>query len=108
MRVAINCQILTVNRLGGGRYLTTLLQALSATDSENEYALLANARIRDCLPERPDFEVVATSFPIRGTRSRILWEQVFLPMELRRQRADWSTFRTSRCRCCRSCLVLAS
>jgi glycosyltransferase involved in cell wall biosynthesis len=88
MRVAINCQILTVNRLGVGRYLKTLLQALSATDSENEYVLLANSRIRDLLPQRPNFEVVATSFPIRGTRSRILWEQVFLPMELRRQRAD--------------------
>jgi glycosyltransferase involved in cell wall biosynthesis len=88
MRVAINCQILTVNRLGVSRYLTTLLQALSATDGESEYVLLANSRIRDLLPDRPNFEVVATSFPIRSTRSRILWEQVFLPMELRRQRAD--------------------
>lgn len=88
MRVAINCQILTVNRLGVSRYLTTLLQALSATDSENEYVLLANSRIRDLLPDRPNFEVVATNFPIQGTRSRILWEQIFLPMELHRQRAD--------------------
>jgi len=88
MRVAINCQILTVNRLGVGRYLMTLLQGLSATDCENEYVLLANPRIRALLPDRPNFEVVATGFPIQSTRNRILWEQVFLPMELRRQRTD--------------------
>jgi hypothetical protein len=108
MRVAIDCQILTVNRLGGGRYPTTLLQALSATDGENEYVLLLTPGSAICCPVGPTLRSSPRTFPSGapivgscGNSSSCRWSSAgSVP--------TWSTFRTSRCRSCLYCRVPVS
>jgi glycosyltransferase involved in cell wall biosynthesis len=83
MRVAINCQILAVNRLGVGRYTENLVKALTNIDEENQYLLLASSRIDSAsFPRKSNLEILTTKVPIVGTKTRILWEQFCLPFSL--------------------------
>jgi len=83
MRIAINCQILSVNSLGVGRYTENLVKALADVDEENHYLLLVNSRVNLAkLPQQDNFEILTTEMPIFGTKTRILWEQFWLPFSL--------------------------
>jgi glycosyltransferase involved in cell wall biosynthesis len=83
MRIAINCQILSVNHLGIGRYTENLVKALADVDEENKYLLLVNSRVNLAkLPQQDNFQVLTTGIPIVGTKTRILWEQLWLPFSL--------------------------
>lgn len=89
MRIAINCQILSVNRVGVGRYTENLVNALAAVDRENEYVLLVSSRVDPAiLPSGDNVSIVSTRLPIVGTKTRILWEQFWLPVVVASQNVD--------------------
>ncbi|HDY67922.1 MAG TPA: glycosyltransferase family 1 protein [Candidatus Scalindua sp.] len=89
MRVAINCQLLSMHRSGVGRYIRDIANALARIDSDNEYVLFTNSRVKNgILPVEKNFRMKLTRFLIHSAGSRIIWEQLFLPLNLRQERVD--------------------
>lgn len=91
MRIALNCQLLSMNTTGVTRYISELVKALPRVDSPHQYTLLLNRQVPESLlPQaaRPldgvgdSVERQVTRFPITGTKSRILWEQFVQPLEV--------------------------
>jgi glycosyltransferase involved in cell wall biosynthesis len=97
LRVAINAQLVsfsqTYRNAGVSRYTYTLLDGLSHADTEQRYTAFvseseAPAAARSPLVETGRLHVVPSAWPTGRPPQRIVWEQLALPAELRRQRAD--------------------
>jgi glycosyltransferase involved in cell wall biosynthesis len=89
-RIGVNALYLIPGGVGGTEiYLRELLAALAAADSTNEYLIFTNQETgSDLVPRQANFiwkpqAVRATSRP-----TRILWEQIVLPLEAGRYRLD--------------------
>jgi glycosyltransferase involved in cell wall biosynthesis len=85
VRIAIDATSVPRHRAGAGTYIHNLVQALAKVDRENRYYVFAKAGIfqRRRL-ERDRFRVVPVWLPSR--LGRMVWEQVILPVHLRRRR----------------------
>lgn len=93
MRIVINCQLLSMHRSGVGRYIRDIVDALARIDNDNEYVLLINSRVKNGIfPVMKNIKKKLTKFPIQSAASRIIWEQLFLPLNLRQERADVAHF----------------
>ena len=89
MRIAINCQLLSMHRTGVGRYIRELVRALAQVDDENEYLLYSNPHVPEgTFPSKDNFTVKRARKPLLTATARILWEQLFLPVELLRDQID--------------------
>lgn len=89
MRIAINCQLLSMHRTGVGRYIRELVWALAHVDDENEYVLYANAQVPEgTFPSKGNFTVRLAQIPLLTAAARILWEQLCLPIALLQDQID--------------------
>jgi len=87
MRIAINAVSSTAG--GGHSYLLNLARTLPPL-APHQYLLYAPASVAPSLAPLlgPAFEIAAGPPPEAGYLSRLLWEQMSLPRELRRWKAD--------------------
>jgi len=74
---------------GGITYLLNLLPALAEVDAENEYWVFLSSRQTQVVLSLPSrFQVQKVGFPKPAVLWRVLWQQVVLPVWLRRNRID--------------------
>jgi glycosyltransferase involved in cell wall biosynthesis len=97
LRIAINAQLVSFSRsyrnAGVSRYTYTLLDGLSHTTADLSYTAFVNngeasAAANSPLGASGRIHLLTSSWPTARPQQRILWEQLALPGELRRQRAD--------------------
>ena len=97
LRVAINAQLVsfsqTYRNAGVSRYTYTLLDGLSHTDADQNYTAFvseteAPAAARSPVGRSEKIRLVPSNWPTSRPPQRVAWEQIVLPSELRRQRAD--------------------
>lgn len=97
MQVAINAQLVsfgeTYRNAGVSRYTYQLLQGLSTLAGDQSYTAFVNQREaqdaqKDPLAATGRVRVVPARWPAHNPPQRIAWEQLALPGELRRMRAD--------------------
>lgn len=90
MRIGINALYLIPGRVGGTEtYIRNLVKAISALDDNNEYFIFINKESRGVFEKiAPGMKVVLC--PFRATRRpvRILWEQLILPLQIKRRGLD--------------------
>jgi glycosyltransferase involved in cell wall biosynthesis len=90
LRVGVNALYLIPGGVGGTEiYLRCLLNALAEIDSVNEYVIFTNRETGvDLAPAQPNFSTAPQTVRAAVRPARILWEQVRLPLEVRRRRID--------------------
>ncbi len=90
MRIALNLLYLIPGKVGGTeRYATSLLQAMARLDSADSFDVFVSSEAAQLdLPMQPNFRRVVCRFPGRYRSLRYLWEQVLLPLQLRRRGID--------------------
>ena len=87
MRIAYDATSIPRLMAGAGVYTDNLLRALARVDGDNEYVVFARTDAFDALQrERPPFRVVHVGARSRATR--LVWEQLVLPAQLRAQAID--------------------
>ena len=90
LRIGVNALFLIPGGVGGTEiYLRNLLRALANIDSENQYIVFTNRETdAGLVPDRPNF--VRASQPVRASfrPARILWEQLMLPITVRKNRLN--------------------
>jgi glycosyltransferase involved in cell wall biosynthesis len=87
MRFAIDATSIPRQMAGAGVYTYNLIRALAAIDHENEYVVFTKSDAFDDLSrDEPLFRTVRVS--TRSRPARLLWEQLALPVHLRRRRID--------------------
>jgi glycosyltransferase involved in cell wall biosynthesis len=90
IRIGVNALYLIPGGVGGTEiYLRNLLRGLSEIDAENQYVVFTNRETSaDLVPDRPNF--VCAPQPVRAAirPARILWEQLVLPLAIRKQRIN--------------------
>jgi glycosyltransferase involved in cell wall biosynthesis len=90
LRIGVNALYLIPGRVGGAEiYLRNLLKSLAEIDSVNQYLVFTNRETgKDLVPDRPNFVWVPQ--PVRACfrPARILWEQLALPISIRRRRLN--------------------
>ena len=84
MRIAIDCRSVYPGRGGIGRYTEGLVRALAEIDGENEYVLFRCNAASDPVVDRPNVTVLTFDTAMIDPT----WEQLALPSELDRLRAD--------------------
>jgi glycosyltransferase involved in cell wall biosynthesis len=87
MKIAING---LSARFGGGlAYLKNLLKHLAKIDKENEYIVFSNPERRKIFGvDSENFEIVVPPFPGKAIARRALWEQIILPILIKRYKVD--------------------
>src|SRR5262245_41465464 len=90
MRIGVNALYLIPAGVGGTEiYLRELLNALAATDKENEYFIFTNLETgADLTPRQSNFQWKPQAVHAAFRPARILWEQIVLPLEAARYRVD--------------------
>jgi glycosyltransferase involved in cell wall biosynthesis len=84
--IAFDCSSVPPNPAGAGMYTLNLLRALSRVDRDHDYVVYARSHTLPFLDELPPhFEV--RDIGAKSRWLRLLWEQVLLPLDLRRRRA---------------------
>src|SRR4030042_6450484 len=87
MRFAIDATSIPRQMAGAGVYTYNLIRAVAAVDQENEYVVFTRSDAFDDLTrDEPPFHTVRVS--TRSRPARLLWEQIALPIHLRRRRID--------------------
>lgn len=82
LRIGVNALYLIPQGVGGTEiYLRSLLEALAALDSRNEYFVFTNRETgHDLVPKRPNFHWQPQGVRAVFRPGRILWEQTRLPL----------------------------
>jgi glycosyltransferase involved in cell wall biosynthesis len=87
MRFAIDATSIPRQMAGAGVYTYNLIRAVAAVDRENEYTVFTKGSAFDDLNrDEPLFRTVRVS--TRSRPARLLWEQLALPVHLRRRKID--------------------
>jgi len=87
VRIAFDATAIPPNRAGAGVYIYSLVKALAAIDSENQYLIFAKTEhIQEFQITQPNFEFV--SVPNYTVLRRMAWEQTALPGEVWRRKID--------------------
>src|SRR5579872_6942109 len=89
-RFGVNALYLIPGNVGGTEiYLRELLAALARIDSRNEYFVFTNLETgADLTPRQANFHWKPQAVRASSRPSRILWEQVVLPLEISRYRIE--------------------
>ncbi len=90
IRIGVNALYLVPGEVGGTEiYLRSLLAALAAIDSENQYVVFTNRETGpDLVPARKNFVRAQQPVRARFRPARILWEQLALPFAARKHRLN--------------------
>lgn len=88
LRIGVNALYMIPGGVGGTEiYLRNLLAALAEIDAVNHYVVFTNRETGpDLVPAR--FERAAQPVPASFRPARILWEQIALPLAVRKHRLD--------------------
>jgi len=87
MRIAING--LAARFGGGAAYLSNLLEHLAEIDRENEYIVFGSPEKRDSFTvDAANFSIIVPRFPGRAIIRRSIWEQLILPVLLKKHHLD--------------------
>jgi glycosyltransferase involved in cell wall biosynthesis len=87
MRFAIDATSIPRQMAGAGVYTYNLIRAVAAVDRENEYVVFTkDSAFDDLNRDEPLFRTVRVS--TRSRPARLLWEQLALPVHLRRHGID--------------------
>jgi glycosyltransferase involved in cell wall biosynthesis len=87
VRIAIDATSVPRQRAGAGTYIYNLVQTLAQVDRDNTYFVFAKPETFDGRAlQGDDFRLVPVRLPSR--LARMLWEQVMLPLHLRRLGVD--------------------
>jgi len=87
MRFAIDATSIPRQMAGAGVYTCNLIRAVAAVDRENEYVVFTkDGAFDDLNRDEPLFRTVHVS--TRSRPARLLWEQLALPVHLRRRKID--------------------
>ncbi len=87
MKIAING--LSARFGGGAAYLKNLLEHLAKIDHRNEYIVFSSPEKRDSLKiDAANFSIVVPAFPGKAVVRRAIWEQLILPVLIKRHRVD--------------------
>lgn len=73
---------------GGEAYLTNLIDHLARVDQDNEYLILVSPDNQDTFLEQSNFRKVVCPISCNSVSSRLAYEQLILPIWLRRHRID--------------------
>jgi glycosyltransferase involved in cell wall biosynthesis len=84
-RILINAMVMGQTKAGVGRFASELLCALSDLDRDNEYIVYTTEFGKQQLRLGPNFAVHALDLP---RPVRLAWEQLVLPLLVRRHKAD--------------------
>ena len=90
MRIGVNALYLIPGAVGGTEvYLRSLLAALAGVDRNNEYIVFTNRETgADLAPAARNFRTVEAGVRAATRPARLLWEQLRLPLAVRRERLD--------------------
>lgn len=90
LRIGVNALYLIPGGVGGTEiYLRNLLRALAAIDPVSQYVVFTNRETgRDLVPAQANFVCAPQNVRASFRPARILWEQLRLPLEVRRHRLD--------------------
>lgn len=90
MRVGLNLLYLIPGVVGGTEtYAVSLIKALAAVDSTNEYYIFLNQEAaQSSLVDSPNFQQVVCPFQATCRPQRYAWEQAVLPWQLRYYQVD--------------------
>jgi glycosyltransferase involved in cell wall biosynthesis len=90
VRIGVNALYLIPGGVGGTEiYLRELLASLAELDQVNEYLVFTNLETQsDLVPKQANFHWKPQAVHARFRPSRILWEQIILPIEVARYRMD--------------------
>ncbi len=90
LRIGVNALYLIPGGVGGTEiYLRNLLKALAATDAVNQYVVFTNRETgSDLVPEQSNFTRAPQDVRASFRPARILWEQLALPVAVRRHQLD--------------------
>ena len=84
--IAFDCSSVPPNPAGAGTYTLNLVRALARIDGDHDYVVYARTHTTPYLGGLPaNFDVVDIGEKSRW--SRLLWEQVSLPLDLKRRKA---------------------
>ena len=87
MRIAING--LSARMGGGAAYISNLLEHLSKIDHDNEYVVFTSPERKDSFRvDAANFSIIAPRFPGGAVVRRAIWEQLILPVLIKRYRID--------------------
>ena len=88
MRIAIDARM-GHTRVGMGVYVRGLLFGLSKIDKENDYYIIINKNKKeDFVPIQDNFHKIYISITYSDYLKRDFWEQVYLPLKLRKAKID--------------------
>lgn len=87
MHVGFDATAIPPNRAGAGRYIFSLVEALSRADSDHRFTVFVQSHLIR------EFQIRSSRFELAdvgrlSTRQRLAWEQSRLPRELKRRRVD--------------------
>lgn len=89
MKIGINAVFLVAGKGGGiERYLRGLLKWLAIIDKKNEYLLFGNKDNAGTFELRENFREIISPVSARVRPAKILWEQIFLPFQLKKEKVD--------------------
>jgi glycosyltransferase involved in cell wall biosynthesis len=90
IRIGVNALYLILGGVGGTEiYLRNLLRALADIDAVNQYVVFTNRETgADLVPDRPNFYIARQAVNAAFRPSRIVWEQLILPLAIRKQRLN--------------------
>ena len=89
LRIGINARYAQRQITGIERYTVELIRNLARIDAKNRVMLFFNKHERiPKLTNNPFFQNYISSFPTTRTSMRILWDQIFLYFEIKKNRLD--------------------
>src|SRR5262245_38192435 len=89
MRVGLNLLFLGPQFGGLETYVSNLIQELTSLDGKNSYFLFVDSNSSERFGDLPhNFRVVTAPLPAALRAGRILWEQILLPIQVRKYMID--------------------
>jgi glycosyltransferase involved in cell wall biosynthesis len=89
MKIGINALFLVAGKGGGiERYLRGLLKWLAIIDKKNEYLIFSNKDNTGTFERRENFREIISPVSARIRPAKILWEQIVLPFQLKKENVD--------------------
>ena len=86
MNIAINT--LAIGSAGGRGYAQMLIKYLADTNASNKYYVFLDPTKEDIMTEAENFEYIKCKTSLRNIVLRLLWEQLVLPVMLKRRGVD--------------------
>ena len=88
MRIAIDATAIPHKPMGAGRYIIDLIRKLAELDTQHQFIVFAQQRLKPFFAELPRERVEIVWLPNQHPVLRLLWEQTIFPRLIRQSGAD--------------------